>query len=68
MEKRTYETDNDYILDILEKESDKLIEEIEDNLSPEFKYEFAKFLAVRNIIEKINVKNAFENGLYKQVI
>jgi hypothetical protein len=60
MGKRNYETDSDYILDILEKEEDRLLEEISEDLSPPFKFKFAKFLAVRNTIENINVKNALE--------
>lgn len=68
MQKRTYEIDEDYILDVLEQEEDRLIEEITDNLSPIFKFEFLKFLAVRNAIENINIKNAVEQELYNKVI
>jgi len=68
MQERTYENDEDYILDILKQEEDRLMEEINDNLSSVFKFEFSKFLAVRNAIENINIKNAVERGLYNKVV
>ena len=61
---KKYEMDNDYILDILEEEEDRLSNQLKDSLSEQMQFQFAKLLAVRNAIENINIKNAFENGLY----
>lgn len=60
--KRTYETDDDYILDILEGVVDELTEELANNLPDNMQFEFAKFLAVRNAIENINTENAFKRA------
>ncbi|MBE6089811.1 MAG: hypothetical protein E7206_17610 [Clostridium beijerinckii] len=65
---KIYETDADYILDVLVKVEDSLTEEINNNLPENIKIQFAKFLAIRNTIENINVKNAFEKGLFNRAI
>lgn len=59
---RTYEIDNDYILDILEEVVDELIEELANNLPDNMQFEFSKLLAVRNTIENINTENAFKKA------
>lgn len=68
MQKRTYETENDYILDVLEKEEDELVQHIYDDLPESIKFEFTKLLAIRNAIEVINIKYAFEKGVYSKII
>lgn len=65
--KRNYETDNDYILDVLEKAADELTNNLVNNIPEDMKFEFSKFLAVRNQIENINVSNAYEKGLYSVI-
>lgn len=61
--KKTYEVEDDYILDVLEKAVDELEEELSNNIPSSMQYQFAKLLAVRNAIENINIKNAFEKRL-----
>ena len=58
MTERTYEINNDYILDVLEREEDRLTEQIllNDNISKSIKFDFRKLLAVRNEIERINIQ------------
>ena len=68
VKKRTYETENDYILDILEKEEDELIQNIYGDIPESIKFKFTKLLAIRNAIEVINIKYAFEEGVYSKII
>jgi len=65
---KKYEMDNDYILEILEEVADELIEELSNSITENSQFQFAKFLAVRNAIENINLKNAFQRGLYSKVV
>lgn len=60
---RNYETDNDYILDVLEKALDESMDKLINNIPKNMQFEFAKFLAVRNQIEIISVSNAYERGI-----
>lgn len=53
MGKKTYENDEDYILDILEKEEDTLLENLCEKVQGEIKNDFAKLLAIINTIESI---------------
>lgn len=55
-----YELNKDYILDILLEEEDRLVDEINKNISESLKYTFARFLAVRNTIEVLKVENTLE--------
>ena len=66
--KKKYEMNSDYILDVLEEEETKLLEQINDNIPPTIKFEFNKFLAIRNAIEDINIRNAFREGVYSKVV
>jgi predicted house-cleaning noncanonical NTP pyrophosphatase (MazG superfamily) len=53
MEKRIYERDDDYILEILEQQEEKLLENICEKIPDEIEYDFSKLLAIINTIEKI---------------
>jgi hypothetical protein len=52
MEKK-YVNDNDYILEILEREEDVLLETLCGKVPNEIKDDFSKLLAIINTIEKI---------------
>lgn len=65
MKEKFYESDDDYILEILEGAEDKLIEDISDSLSEPIKIKFSKLLAVIKAIENINIQHAFENEYEK---
>jgi hypothetical protein len=51
--KKTYETDNDYILEVLEDEEERLINKLIDRLPEKTRYLFFRYLAVRDAIEKV---------------
>jgi hypothetical protein len=53
METRIYETNNDYILDVLEDEEEKLIDKLGEILTKESKYLFYRYMAVRQQIDCI---------------
>lgn len=67
MQKRTYEINDDYILDVLEEEENELLKQISKNIPKTIEFKFAKYLAIRNKIEEINIENAFEEGLRARV-
>lgn len=54
MEERVYETNNDYILDVLEDAANKAIDRIFDEIEGDLRYEFSKLIAILNVIEEIN--------------
>ena len=56
MEKRIYETNNDYILDVLADAANKSIDKIFDKIEGDARYEFSKLIAILNVIEEINDK------------
>jgi hypothetical protein len=58
MNKRIYETDDDYILDILEDEEERLIEKLIEILPEEIRHLFYRYLTVRATIKKIKAKIA----------
>ncbi len=51
---KLYETDNEYILDILENEEDELFQKIHDSISDKLRFDFAKFVAIKDTILKLN--------------
>lgn len=53
MEKRMYETEDDYILDVLEAAANESIDKILDKIEGVARYEFSKLLAILNEIEDI---------------
>lgn len=53
---KVYETDNDYILDVLEKEEDELFQKIHNCISDKLRVDFAKFVAVKDTILKLNIE------------
>ncbi len=54
---KLYETDNEYILDVLQEEEDRLCDKLLNNLPDNMRFYFYKFIAVRNKIEKLNSSN-----------
>lgn len=50
---KTYEYDNDYLLDVLELKEGELLEKICPKVPEEIRYDFSTFLAVTNAKEKI---------------
>lgn len=68
MERKTYENDEDYILEVLEEEEDNLTEFMRNNLPDNLRFQFSKFIAVRNAIEKIKEKNIFNKELYNKTV
>ena len=53
MKKKIYKTKNDYILDILEDEEERLIDKLGEILSDETKYLFYRYISVRDSIDDI---------------
>ncbi|MBY7009024.1 hypothetical protein FDC58_16875 [Clostridium botulinum] len=53
---KDYKTNNDYILDVLEIEEDKLFEELYNNISDKLRVEFARFVAIKDTILKLNIE------------
>jgi hypothetical protein len=64
---KKYINDKDYILEILEKEEDVLLESLCEKVPEEIKHDFSKLLAVVNAIEKI-YKEKFNERLNKNII
>ncbi|QAA30322.1 hypothetical protein [Clostridium manihotivorum] len=63
MLRNNYETDNDYILDVLKEADDKIFSDMygmipEGNLLDLFR----KWLSIRNKIEDIYIEQAYSNG------
>lgn len=56
--KKNYETDDDYILDVLEDEEERLMDELIEVLPEKTRYLFLRYLAVKDTIEKIKSKIA----------
>lgn len=56
--KKLYELNDDYILEVLKEVEDKLSEELMNNIPKSMLFTFSKFLAVRNEIERINIRKA----------
>jgi len=56
---KTYKTDSDYILDILEDEEERLMNELGSILSEETRYLFYRYISVRDTIENIKLKIAW---------
>ncbi len=54
---KLYETDNEYILDVLQEEEDKLCDKLFNNLSDDMRFCFCKFIAVKNMIEQLDSNN-----------
>ncbi|WP_160688278.1 hypothetical protein [Clostridium sp. C2-6-12] len=56
---KEYETDEEYVLEALEEVEDKLTDEIFKGINDEkILSKMCKFIAIRNSIEKINIKIA----------
>ncbi len=53
---KCYKTNNDYILDILENEEDELFQKIYDSISGKLRSDFAKFVAIKDTILKLNIE------------
>lgn len=51
--KRLYESNDEYIVDVLEEEEERLILKIWDRLNQEEQYLFSRYLAVRDKIEEL---------------
>lgn len=58
MKRKLYETDNDYILDVLEEEEERLMSKLIEVLPEKTRYLFFRYLAVKNKVEKIKFKIA----------
>jgi hypothetical protein len=56
--KKIYETDNDYILDVLEDEAERLMDKLIEILPEKTRYLFFRYLAVKDTIERIKSKIA----------
>ncbi|WP_143316845.1 hypothetical protein [Clostridium sp. HBUAS56017] len=52
---KTYELDNNYILELLEEEEDKLIEQLCSVLPKDTLFIFSKFLAVESEIKRLKI-------------
>lgn len=57
--KKIYETDNDYILDVLEDEAERLMDKLIEILPEKTRYLFFRYLAVKDTIERIKSKIAW---------
>ncbi|MFT8352506.1 hypothetical protein [Clostridium saccharoperbutylacetonicum] len=53
-----HKTDNEYILDVLLDEEERLMDKIADTLPDEFKYLVYRYLAVKDKIRKVKSKTA----------
>lgn len=51
---RLYETDKQYIIDVLHDEEDKLYQELFEKLDDELKYKLSRLIAVRNELSRIS--------------
>ncbi|WP_297425837.1 hypothetical protein [Clostridium sp.] len=56
MNKKSYETDNDYILDVLQDEEEILMDKLIEILPEKTRYLFFRYLAVKDTIEEIKSK------------
>lgn len=56
MNKKNYETDDKYLLEILEDEEERLLGKLTNILSNETKYLFYKYVSVRDLMEDIKYK------------
>ncbi len=64
---RSYENNEDFILDILEDEEDRLTEKIlcNGNIPETIKFDLKKLLAIKNEIERINIDAALQGCIQK---
>ncbi|WP_164468668.1 hypothetical protein [Clostridium botulinum] len=53
---KLYETDNDYILDVLEDEKERLMNKLIDVLPEKMRYLFFRYLAVKDKIGELKSK------------
>lgn len=58
MDNKTYKTNEAYILDVLEDEEERLLEELGKILPEETRHLFYKYLSVKDRIEKMKSKIA----------
>jgi hypothetical protein len=58
MDKKNYETDNDYILDVLEDERERLMNKLIEILPEKTRYLFFRYLAVKDEMEKVKSQTA----------
>jgi hypothetical protein len=56
MKNRIYQTDNEYLIDILEDEEERLIDKLGGILPIEIRCLFYRYIAVKDTIEKIKSK------------
>ncbi|AQS10547.1 hypothetical protein CLOBY_26920 [Clostridium saccharobutylicum] len=56
MNKKTHETDEDYILDVLEDEEERLMDKLIEILPEKTRYSFFRYLSVKDTINKIKCK------------
>ncbi len=56
VQERIYKTDNDYILDVLEDEEERLLKELGIKLYEDAKYLFYRYVSVRDTMEDIKLK------------
>ncbi|WP_160684279.1 hypothetical protein [Clostridium sp. C2-6-12] len=56
MEYRIYESDNEYILDVLEDEEERLREELGGIVCSKIKYLLYRYISVRDTMENIKSK------------
>lgn len=56
MKERIYESDNEYILDVLEDEEERLRDELGKILCTKTKYFFYRYISVRDTMEDIKLK------------
>lgn len=54
MVKKNYKTNDDYILDVLQDEEEKLLDKLGEILPEETKYLFYKYLAIKETIQKLS--------------
>jgi hypothetical protein len=58
MKKRIYKTNEDYILDVLEEEEERLLERLGEILPEEIRYLFYRYISIKDTINKIRSKIA----------
>ena len=58
MREKTYKTNNDYILDILEDEEERLIDKLGEILSEETRYLLYRYISVKDTINYMKSKTA----------
>lgn len=56
MDEKNYKTDDEYLLDILEDEEERLLGKLTNILSSENKYLFYKYVSVRDLMDDIKYK------------